>query len=735
MKEFRGEVRYVRKGGGRVWVNLTASVVRDPEGKPLYIVTLFQDITERKRAEEALRQSEERYRELVESSPYAMVVYQDGEIVLANAAAVTLAGARSAGDLVGREVLSFIHPDSLPAASGRMEAATRGEVQAPTTEKLLTLDGRVLDVEVSSVPFTLRGRPAGLSMIEDVTEVTKAQAALRESEERFRSAFENSPMGVALCGLDGRWFMINSVMCKMLGYPEEELVGREFQDLTYPDDLGRNLELFTEARQGRRDAYELEKRYVRKDGVAIWARLNASLVRDADGRPLYLVTQIQDITERRRMEEALRQSEEKYRELVEKASSIIIRTDREGRLTSFNEYAEKFFGFSREEVIGKSFPETIVPGVESTGRDLTTLMAEIIASPESYRLNVNENVKKDGERVWVQWSNTVVRDPQGRPDGVLCVGTDITEAIRHEEALAESEARFRATFENAAVGMAISSPDGTWTSVNMVLAQMLGYPREELVGRKYLEFLHPDDREESVRLRSRLYSGESSEFSLEQRYVTKEGGTIWALTGASVVRSPAGTPLYTVVLMEDITDRKEAEGMLQEYSRRLEERVKEETRDLEVAHAKLLEAEKQATLGTISTQVAHDLRNPLASINTGLYYLKSALDGEQKSAVVQTMRDHGGLGPPRQQDSGRPPFDAGGGQGGEGPPARRDRDQGRPGGHPHTQEGEGRRRARRGRRRRRGRGGPQARVPEPHLQRPGRHAQRGEALNLRQPGC
>ncbi len=143
----------------------------------------------------------------------------------------------------------------------------------------------------------------------------------------------------------------------------------------------------------------------------------------------------QEIDQRKRSEEAHRKSEEKYRELVQNANSIILRWDREGRVTFFNEYAQAFFGFSEDEIMGRHVVGTIAPKTETSGRDLRPLIDDICQNPEKYQYNVNENMRKDGTRVWVAWTNKILQDDDGNPLGALSIGADITEKIKAEQAL------------------------------------------------------------------------------------------------------------------------------------------------------------------------------------------------------------------------------------------------------------------------------------------------------------
>jgi len=185
------------------------------------------------------------------------------------------------------------------------------------------------------------------------TQPTDAAEALRESEARFRSAFEFAAVGMALVGPDGAFLQVNRSLCSMLGYTEADLLTKTFQDLTHPDDLSVGVQLFRELMAGQREYGRLEKRYVRKDGLTIWTLLSAAAVRDTSGHVRYLVSQVQDVTERRRATDLLAGTEAQYRAIFEGTGDALVITGSDGRIAEINPAACAMYGYAREEVIGK----------------------------------------------------------------------------------------------------------------------------------------------------------------------------------------------------------------------------------------------------------------------------------------------------------------------------------------------------------------------------------------------
>jgi PAS domain S-box-containing protein len=276
-----------------------------------------------------------------------------------------------------------------------------------------------------------------------------------------------------------------------------------------------------------------------------------------------------EIDERTRTAEILKRSEAKYRELVQNASSVILRLDKEGNTTFFNEFAEKFFGYCADEIIGKSI-NLIVPQQESTGRDLTGMIEDIINNPDKYSSNMNENICKDGRRVWMNWSNRPIFDEKGQLKEILCVGTDITELKNAEDRLRESEQRYRKLFENMLDGYSYGQMiyddkgqpiDFIHIDVNTSFTKQTGL--ENVIDKRITE-VAPGIREanpEFLEILGRISrNGEPERFVLEIKPLK-----MWFTIAAYCTK-----PGYVVMIFENITERKRAEDALRLSEERLQ---------------------------------------------------------------------------------------------------------------------------------------------------------------------
>jgi diguanylate cyclase (GGDEF)-like protein/PAS domain S-box-containing protein len=309
-----GERRYLRKDGSVIVVDTSASVISYDRKTALCAVS--RDVTERKRFEEALKESEERFRQLFERSTDALFVHDErGRFVDCNSEACRALGyereellALSVADiatyLLSEEERRTRKEDTL------WQQATRGEpgkIVGFEENELRRKDGTTFPVEVGVGAIEYEGRRMIFASVRDLTERKQAERALKESEERFRGAFDDAPIGVALVGLDAHYHRVNRALCEMLGYSEQELLGKTTTEVTHPDDWEAGYEhtrRVLEGGVGR--SYHLEKRYVHADGRTVWILSSVSLVRDPQGNPSHFVSLYQDITERKALEEQLR---------------------------------------------------------------------------------------------------------------------------------------------------------------------------------------------------------------------------------------------------------------------------------------------------------------------------------------------------------------------------------------------------------------------------------------------
>jgi PAS domain S-box-containing protein len=248
------------------------------------------------------------FREVFAAAPAGIVVGDvSGRFLAVNPSYCALLG-YSEDELLGHSFREFTHPDDLPAGDQALAELVAGKRSEYEREKrYIRKDGTTiwarLRIAVTDDPEN--GHPLFVAHVLDISERKRHDRVLAEAEERFRSAFDNAPIGMALVALDGRWLKVNRSVCEITGYSETALLTRTFQDITHPDDLDTDLAYIEDVLAGRQRTFQMEKRYFHADGHLIWVMLSVSLVRDDSGTPLYFISQIEDITERKQREQAL----------------------------------------------------------------------------------------------------------------------------------------------------------------------------------------------------------------------------------------------------------------------------------------------------------------------------------------------------------------------------------------------------------------------------------------------
>ena len=287
-----------------------------------------------------------------------------------------------------------------------------------------------------------------------------------------------------------------------------------------------------------------------------------------------------DITESKRTEEALRASEQGYRDLVDNANSIIVRWTPSGEITYFNRFAQSFFGYSEDEILGRSVRK-LVPETDSSGHDLSHLVEQIVSRPESYQSNENENILRDGRRVWVQWTNRALVDRSGKVREILAIGNDITAKRRAEEGLREARDYLDNLFNYANAPMIVWDARSRITRFNRAFEALTGFHAENVLGRE-IGILFPDDRrDESLKQIKRTIS-RGERWEVVEIPILRRDGTVRTVlwNSASILGPDKKGVVATIAQGQDITERKRMEEELLAYQAELEEKVRDRTAEL-----------------------------------------------------------------------------------------------------------------------------------------------------------
>ncbi|MFQ4138517.1 PAS domain S-box protein [Nodosilinea sp. PGN35] len=426
--------------------------------------------------------------------------------------------------------------------------------------------------------------------IENATLYSELQA----KESKITQFLEAIPVGIGIVDAMGRPYYSNQC--------GNQLTGQETDTSIAPEQISEAYQLYVagtdqiypaerlpivQALKGER--ITTEDMEIRRDHVTILLEARGTPVFDQQGNITHAIATFQDITERKQAEKlladynytleqqvaertaALRQSEANYRNLLQTANSIILRTDRQGRIQYMNDYGLSFFGYEEDQILGRTLLETIVPETETSGRNLKQFVHDLFhrfeaSLPQAYLQTENENLCRDGRRVWIAWSNQAIFNDQGDIVEILSVGSDTTQRKQAEEALQRSEAKFRAIFENSQVGIyRTRTCDGLILDANQRFADLFGFDSpQEIIGieRTIGYWVNPSDRQQAIEVMRR--DGEVRSYEAQMR--KRDGTVFWGLFSSYL---NAGDDCIEGVLA-DISDRKQAEAALRESEQLLD---------------------------------------------------------------------------------------------------------------------------------------------------------------------
>jgi PAS domain S-box-containing protein len=550
--------RRLKADGSAFWAEAVTTDVR-VGGRTLRL-GITRDVSSRVEAREALRESERRYRHLFEDCPAVIfsLSADDGTIATLNPAFEMLTGwARE--DWLGKPFDGLLHPDDLARARGNFERLVQGGEVAPYEVRFGTRSGDEVIGEVISAARTEGGRVTQVvGFVRDVTENRRAEAALRRNREQLELLISNQHDVIFRLELERGYTFLSPSVKELLGVTPEDFYNDPlfYRTITHPDDLPKVEAMLADVRRGVEPPRMFELRQYHADGHLVHEEYTFSVSRDEAGRMLALEGVCRDVTEQKRAREALRESEERYRNVYETAPLTFVIWDLDCRVTGWNPYAETVFGWSREEALGRSFLDLVVP--DHVRPEVNEVVRELLEGELPGR-HVNENRTRDGRSIVCEWHNSVLRDAEGRVVGALSLGLDITGRRRAEEALRESEERHRSLFENSAIGMYRTTPDGEILAANPALVRMLGYEDFEELRRRNLEengyepgYTRREFREQVER--------DGRVLGLESAWSRQDGTTLFVRESATAIRDADGRTVYYEGTVEDITERRRAEG-------------------------------------------------------------------------------------------------------------------------------------------------------------------------------
>ena len=531
----------------------------------------------------------ERFRSLFMAGPAPTAITReaDGMILHANSACLELLGYEEK-EFVGKtvhEIGLWARPERRRAIVADLGRAGRVD---DLEEELRTKSGEILSVLMSSSRVELDGERCVQGVFYDVTERRRLEGRLRESEQHFRQVTETVQQGFMLRDIDPPLTLYASPsVARIFGLDHDEVYRDPLalEGLIHPDDRAVVLA----KREAMAGPDDFEFRIVRPGGETRWIRTRAEPVQIENGHVERVAAVIDDVTEERELHDALRESEERFRLLVASVTDYaIIVLDPEGRVTGWNPGAERIKGYREGEIIGRHFSVFYPPDLARAGDPERELAKALAAGRYEEQA---ERVRKDGSRFWADITLTPILDDGGELRGYVKVTRDITERRRVEEAVRESEERFRLLAENSTDVISRVAADGTVLYVSPASRELYGYEPSELIGRPARTEVHPDD-DDAIRALVDAPDGDADDVTLEYRLRRKDGTYLWVETKTRTLRDPATrAALEYQRSTRDISSRKRAEAAAR--------------------HAQALAEQANNAKSEFLSRMSHELRTPL----------------------------------------------------------------------------------------------------------------------------
>jgi len=507
----------------------------------------------------ALTPYDARFRMLFEESGSIMLLIEPstGMIVNVNQAAAAFYG-YARDQLIGLPISQI---NTLPSEETALERkrALR-EVRNHFNFRHRLACGEERDVEVYSSPIDVDGRQLLFSIVHDVSARTRAEAQLRDSEERYRLTFEQAAIGIVLVGFEGVILRSNARFAEILGYLPEELPGLTVQQIIEPDDMAERIGTLERIFSGAVATESAERRYLRKDGSLIWAKSTFSMQRDEQGRPLHFIVVIEDINARKQAETGLYEATERLT-LAARAGGVgIFDYDIINNSLVWDEQMFELYGIPKAHFRGAY--ETWRDGLHPEDRE---------QAEEDFNAALRGEKEFDTEFrvVWPDQSihhirglALVKRAASGKALRMTGTNWEITAQKLKERQLSESEERYRATFEQAAVGIVHTSKEGGFLRFNARFAEIIGYPLEEVGSLTFQQITPPEELAENQQSHQQLWTDAASHITFEKRYIRKDRSLIWAKLTVSVLRDSEGRALHSITMVEDINALKASQEAL-----------------------------------------------------------------------------------------------------------------------------------------------------------------------------
>ena len=575
------EYQHVRKDGSKVWVENKITFLRDENNNTVGIIGTVRDITKRKETEEKLRENEANYRQLFDNSPAAIyqVSYQTGKFLKVNDAFCKYLGC-SQEEICSLSPYDILTEESKQLFTERVEKIAQG-IKVPDVVELEALDrnGKKgwFQLHIKNI-YDAEGHVVAADVVaHDITERKKVEEALKQSEEKYRTILENMQEGYFEIDLAGNFTFVNDSTCRDFGYSREELMGMNNREYTDEANAQKLFQAFNKVYKTGEPLKAFHWEIIRKDGTKQYTEGSISLKRDSSGKPIGFTGAAHDITERRRSEDLLRQSEEKYRLLADHMKDYVWLMDLDLKVIYISPSVEKLMGYTLDDFKKFSLDKFLTADSFKSAMDFfSEEMPEALSAPPDYVLGRSLELEfccDNGQTVWGECNFSLIRDEKGTPLSLLGVSRNINERKQMEDALRESEENFRRSLDDSPLGVRISTMEGNTLYANRAILDMYGYEKiEELKGTPLQERYTPESFAEFKERKKKRLQGEFGPSEYEISIVRKDG----EIRHLHVFRKEIfwNGQKQSQVIYEDITLRRRAEDKLNETLESLRQSIK-----------------------------------------------------------------------------------------------------------------------------------------------------------------
>lgn len=546
---FSGEIFSSRRDGAVFPIMVHSSIIKDVDGKPLGILSTVQDVTERKRTEEALQKVEEKYRLLVENANEVILVGQEGKVVFANRKAFEELG-YSEEELFSINIFEeLIHPDDRPMLLENHFKRLRGE-DIPNVYPFRVVDkeGETRWVEINSVFIAWEGKPATLNFLKEITDRKKMEEAIRESEEKYRLLVDASFDGIVVLQDGAIKFLNKRGIERYIEYSDSESSTVSFIDLVHPDDREKIIEQYKMKMMGEKALDTVIFRLVEKDGKINWAEANGVPI-TWEGKPAIQVF-LRDITEKVIAEEALRFQST----ITEQVTNSIIVTDTDFKIIYVNQAAKDMYGYSEEEFLGKS------PNFTCADPDVNSISEEIYSTVSAGKawIGSSKDCRKDGTTFDSELKISPMFNNVGDIVAYVGVLNDITFRKRWEEKIINIAQEWRATFDSFSDKISIRDKNYRYIKVNKAFADTFNMHPRDIIGRLSYELEEGLDKPRPDCPYMKAYK--TKKVVVREKFIPET--EVYSEATISPVIGDGGEVIAIVDFTKDITERKHADEAL-----------------------------------------------------------------------------------------------------------------------------------------------------------------------------